>query len=181
MGRGKVATSSGHFPDPQLEALQGLGRYLSLGFTARGKTETLKLAQPRAGYRTLTLVHFELELLCQKPGYSRHHPLTRLLVVHIHNASSSAGESHPSALTEPFVNRPAHTASLIQSPAALSVASGRINLGHARQCVPTNGLPSSGGPAIVCVPPPVFWTQGFRQPWVVKPGLAIGPWPAWGF
>ena len=67
---------------------------------------------------------------------------------HLEDESSSAGESHPHALTDPDVNLSAHPAPLIQPPAALPVASARINSALAGQCVPANGLPSSGGPAI---------------------------------
>ena len=61
--------------------------------------------------------------------------------------SSSAGESHPHALTDPDVNLSAHPAPLIQPQAALPDASGRINSTHAGQCVLTTGLPDADGHA----------------------------------
>ena len=52
--------------------------------------------------------------------------------------SSSRGESHPSALTEPDLRLSPHPALTLQPPVALRVATGRTTSGPVARCVPTS-------------------------------------------
>ncbi len=52
--------------------------------------------------------------------------------------SSSGGEFHPSALTEPDVRLSPHPAPTLQPPAARRVATGQTGWGPAAQCTPAS-------------------------------------------
>src|SRR5262245_8106988 len=60
------------------------------------------------------------------------------------NKSSSAGESHPRALPEPYVRLAPHTAPTIQPPASRRAATGQRAAGPVARCAPT----SAGTPAL---------------------------------
>jgi len=72
---------------------------------------------------------------------------TSLTTVHLGlvrgtNESSSAGEFHPHALTEPDVNLSIHPALIVQPLAASPFANGQIDWVPSQQCALTNRLPS---------------------------------------
>jgi len=58
------------------------------------------------------------------------------------NGSSSAGEFHPHALTEPDVNLSIHPALIVQPSVASPFANGQIGWVPSQQCALTNRLPS---------------------------------------
>jgi hypothetical protein len=53
--------------------------------------------------------------------------------------SSKRRESHPSALTEPYVRLSPHTASTIQPPASRRAATGQRAAGPVARCAPASG------------------------------------------
>ena len=67
-----------------------------------------------------------------------HHPARVLLAREDEHESSSGGESHPSALTEPDVKLSPHPAPTLQPRAARRVATGQRAAGPAAQCALTN-------------------------------------------
>ena len=69
-----------------------------------------------------------------------------LLTAHLGNEeSSSPGESHPQALTDPDVNLSIHPALIAQPSVASPFANGQIDWVPSSQCVLTNRLPSVRG------------------------------------
>jgi len=59
-------------------------------------------------------------------------------VEHANSESSSGGESHPSALTEPDVKLSPHPAPTLRPPVARRVATGQTGWGPAARCAPAS-------------------------------------------
>src|SRR5208282_5003660 len=60
------------------------------------------------------------------------------LMLEADDKSSSGGEFHPSALTEPDVRLSPHPAPTLQPPVARRVATGRTGWGPAARCIPAS-------------------------------------------
>ena len=91
-----------------------------------------------------------LQPLRQHP---KHPPRVVFVLEHQHR-SSSRGESHPSALTEPDLRLSPHPALTLQPPVALRVATGRTTSGrHHRACSsaprPDDSVADAGSVSIV--------------------------------
>ena len=94
------ACPAGLLPDSRLECVECLRRDAPLAPVIRdAKPEELPLLRPR--HRTLRLVDLQPQLGGQEPAHRRHDTFTGAMAADINVASSSGGESHPSALTEP--------------------------------------------------------------------------------
>jgi hypothetical protein len=65
---------------------------------------------PGLGHGALRLIHLELESVRDEARNALHHSLPRPFAADVDVTVSSAGDSHPRALSEPYVNLSAHTA-----------------------------------------------------------------------
>jgi hypothetical protein len=106
--------STGLFPNPLLKASDGLGGDPPPRFSLAGEAESEKLSLPRLSHGALRLIHLELESVRDEVRNPLHHSLSRSFAAHVNVTVSSAGESHPRALSEPYVNLSAHTAPAVE-------------------------------------------------------------------
>ncbi len=104
--------STGNLPDLLLRASYAPGRDPEL--TVQQQPMAEELAFPNRSDGALFTVHPELEFVLQKPSHRFHHPLPRRQRPHVDIAVSSPGESHPEALSEPYLNLSAHTAPAVE-------------------------------------------------------------------
>src|SRR4051812_29572988 len=103
------------FPDPLLELLQGLRGNLPGGLGVVRDRESQELSLPTSSHRALRFVDLELKSGRQEATDACHDALPRPAAAHVDVASSSPGEFHPQALTEPDGSLSAHPA-LITRP-----------------------------------------------------------------
>ena len=87
-----------HVSDPPLEFVESLWRDAPLAPVIRD-AEPKKLSLLRSRHRALGLVDLEPQLAGQEPAHRGHDPFAGAPAANIDVASSSGGESHPSALT----------------------------------------------------------------------------------
>ena len=105
---------------------------LALRAAPRRLRRSAKLHHPR-------ILRVQPEPVLPKPirQHPKHPPRVVFVLEHQHQ-SSSRGESHPSALTEPDLRLSPHPALTLQPPAARRAATGRTTSGPVAQCVPTS-------------------------------------------
>src|SRR5262249_52121349 len=102
------------FPDSVLELLQGLRGDLPGRLGIVRDRESQELSLPAPGHRTLRFVNLELKPGRQEATGAGHDALSRPAAAHVDVASSSPGEFHPQALTEPDGSLSAHPALITQ-------------------------------------------------------------------
>ena len=105
---GHAAAAAPDLPYLRLESLHALRRGFHLLLAVDAKPQ--KLALPGPPCPALVRVHLQSQMLLHPAPDRLQHPLRRRLAAHINVAVSSPGESHPEALSEPYVNVSAHTA-----------------------------------------------------------------------
>ena len=125
-------------PNPRLEPCQRLRRKAQLGPPTNREAETQKASPRRTSHRALGRVHPQSQTPGKEACHACHHPLARPPRPHVDVASSSGGESHPSALTQPDVRLSPHPAPTLRPPVARQVATGRTTSGPVARCAPTN-------------------------------------------
>jgi hypothetical protein len=81
----------------------------------------------------------------------RYHTPRIVLTLTATDKSSSAGELHPHALTEPDVNLAAHPALIVQSQDECQYATTRTAAVHGVQCGPTSAPLVVDGASVVCI------------------------------
>src|SRR5215471_12983827 len=80
-----------------------------------------------------------------------HHPAGVGFPCAAEEKSSSAGESHPRALSDPDVNLAAHPAPIVQPQAVPPAANAQRGAAAVGQSVRANGWPAVDGPSASCI------------------------------
>ena len=104
----------------------------------------------RPCHRTLRLMHLELEALRNESRDALPYAVTRPLGANVDGTSSSGGELHPSALTEPDVKLSPHPAPTTQPAASCRAATGQRASGPAARCAPASASTRALGDETVC-------------------------------
>src|SRR3954451_17982701 len=110
---------------PMFEAGDGLVGNASPERPVIPHGEAEELPAPRLGNSTLLRVGLKLEAPFDEAGQALHDTLAGLFAANIDVASSSGGDLHPSALSEPDVRLSPHPAPTLQPPAARPAATGQ--------------------------------------------------------
>ena len=97
-----------------------------------------ELTLSRMSHATLGTIYHQTETLLQEALHRIEYSFARPLAANINVASSSPGELHPQALTEPDVNLSAHPAPIVQSQDEFRFATGRTSSVRGGQRRPTN-------------------------------------------
>ena len=121
----------------RLESLHALRRGFDLLLAVDAKPQ--KLALPGTPRPALVRVHLQSQMLLHPAPDRLQHPLRRRFTANVNVAVSSPGESHPEALSEPYVNVSAHTAPALE-PRRTPICQCAHNFGsrleiRATQCV----------------------------------------------
>ena len=98
------------FSHPLFEPLHRFRRDPPLWCRRIRKAESEKLPRPWPRHCTLLQVHPEFERCADESRDALHHPFPGPPAAHVDITVSSPGESHPEALSEPYLNLSAHTA-----------------------------------------------------------------------
>src|SRR3954463_81423 len=98
----------------------------------------------------LLRIDLELEPPFDEAGQAGHDPAAGLFAANVDVASSSGGESHPSALPEPDVRLSPHPAPTLQPLAARPVAKERTGRDRGGRCAPASASPHAPGVGTVC-------------------------------
>ncbi len=110
---GSVLLTIPELANSNLETFQAFWRYLNLAIPSDSKTQ--KLPFPGSAGSTLFRIHFQSQVLLNPFWQALDQSVCRGRTAHVDVASSSPGELHPQALTEPDVNLSAHPALIVQS------------------------------------------------------------------
>src|SRR4051812_37764201 len=114
-----------------------------------GSCPSLGGEPPELDQPGLALVERQAEL--RQPVLELRKKLPRLcLVLTAERQSSSGGESHPSALSEPDVRLSPHPAPTLQPPAARPVAKERTGRDRGGRCAPASASPHAPGVGTAC-------------------------------
>src|SRR6478672_10779170 len=115
-----------------------------------GSCPSLGGEPPELDQPGLALVERQAEL--RQPVLELRKELPRLcLVLTAERQSSSGGESHPSALSEPDVRLSPHPAPTPQPPAARPVATGQTGRDRDERCAPASTSPHAPGVGTACI------------------------------
>jgi len=98
------------FPYPGSKPTQRFVSDPPLRLSSLDDREPQELSPAGPVHRALIRVDLQLEPPCDEVAHATHHSLPRSLTANVDVAVSSAGESHPHALSEPYLNLSAHTA-----------------------------------------------------------------------
>ena len=115
-----------------------------------GEGRLLTLHPSKAMPYQISPVDPEFESTFQETFQASHDPFSCLAALHQNDESSSAGESHPHALTEPDVNLSAHPAPIVQ-PLTEETANGQTTLAVSALCALSNAAPSAYGLPVSCI------------------------------
>src|SRR5262245_34711716 len=83
--------------------------------------------------------------------FAEDHQAVETFVLDGADKSSSAGESHPRALSEPYVKLSLHTAPTTQPPASRRAATGQRAAGPVARCAPASAWTHALDAEIVCI------------------------------
>ena len=108
------------------------------------------IPQPLMVPLTMIMSHEILDGSSKVALANRNDPIEALLFNGSYK-SSSGGESHPSALTEPYVRLSPHTAPTIQPPASRRAATGQRAAGPVARCAPASAWTHALDAEIVCI------------------------------
>jgi hypothetical protein len=109
-----------------------MSHYPPLWYACVREAEAEELALPRQRHRILVAVDLQVQLRCEESFDAFHHSLTRPPAANVNITVSSAGESHPDALSDPYVNLAAHTAPVME-PCCAPTASAQTAPNHDAQ------------------------------------------------